>query len=172
MDLFFLLSGFLITGILLDSREKPGYFRNFYARRFLRIIPLYFTVILVMWAIYRRNGRYFTLCLLFLANFQRAFHVLGPTGAGVFWSLAVEEYFYLVWPWTVRLLKRKALTLTACAIILVTPMLRLWAFHAGWSPRAEIYSYSWRWEPYLRFGRVPAGRIVAHLCNWPVAWLP
>ncbi|HVO63990.1 MAG TPA: acyltransferase, partial [Terriglobales bacterium] len=47
VDLFFVLSGFLITGILLDAKGKPGYFKTFYARRFFRIMPLYFTVVAV-----------------------------------------------------------------------------------------------------------------------------
>jgi len=156
VDLFFILSGFLITGILLDSRDKPGYFRNFYARRFLRIIPLYFTVIAVMWASYRYGSRYFVLCLLFLANFNHAFNAHAPHGASVFWSLAVEEHFYLAWPWAVRLLTRKALTLTACAIVLAAPILRLWAFHAGWNPAGEIYTYS----PF-RFDGLAIGALLA-----------
>ena len=156
VDLFFILSGFLITGILLDSREKPGYFRNFYARRFLRIIPLYFTVIGVMWLGYRGGSRYFVLSLLFLANFASAFGVQGPHGPLVFWSLAIEEHFYLVWPWTVRLLKRRALAFTAGAIAVILPILRIWAIRAGWFTVAEIYSYS-----FFRFDGLAMGALLS-----------
>jgi peptidoglycan/LPS O-acetylase OafA/YrhL len=156
VDLFFILSGFLITGILLDSRETPGYFRNFYARRFLRIIPLYFTVIGVMWLSYRSGSHYFVLSLLFLANFAYAFGAEVPHGPAVFWSLAIEEHFYLLWPWTVRFLKRRALAFTAGAIVVIVPILRVWAFRAGWQPVAEIYSYS-----FFRFDGLAMGALLA-----------
>jgi peptidoglycan/LPS O-acetylase OafA/YrhL len=156
VDLFFILSGFLITGILLDSRETPRYFRNFYARRFLRIIPLYFTVIGVMWLSYRSGGHYFVLSLLFLANFAYAFGVQAPHGPSIFWSLAIEEHFYLVWPWTVRLLKRRTLAFTACAIVVIVPILRVWASRAGWDPVSEIYSYS-----FFRFDGLAMGALLA-----------
>lgn len=156
VDLFFVLSGFLITGILLDSRDRPGYFRNFYARRFLRIIPLYFAVIAVMWASYRSGSKYFVLSLLFLANFAYPFKAVAPHGAGVFWSLAIEEHFYLAWPWAVRFLKRGALTGVACGIVLGVPLLRLWASRAGWNPTFEIYSYS-----FFRFDGLAMGALLA-----------
>jgi peptidoglycan/LPS O-acetylase OafA/YrhL len=68
VDLFFVLSGLLITGILLDSRARPSYFRDFYASRFLRIIPLYFTVITITFLAYRSPVLYFLLSYCFLAN--------------------------------------------------------------------------------------------------------
>jgi peptidoglycan/LPS O-acetylase OafA/YrhL len=156
VDLFFILSGFLITGILLDSREKPGYFRNFYARRFLRIIPLYFTVIGVMWLGYPSGSRYFVLSLLFLANFASAFGARVPHGPAVFWSLAIEEHFYLVWPWTVRFLKPRALAFTAGAITVIMPILRVWVLRAGWFTVSQIYSYS-----FFRFDGLAMGALLA-----------
>ena len=105
MDLFFVLSGFLIGGILLDTRDSPNYFRTFYARRFFRIVPLYVAVLCI--ALAANHGKideqiptvtYF----LFLQNFWMALHgtfgyLLSPT-----WSLAVEEQFYLTLPGIVR----------------------------------------------------------------------
>ena len=89
VDLFFVLSGFLITGILLDSREKGHYFRNFYARRFLRIMPLYFTVVIVFAAFYRDAWPFFALSTLFAANLSHIFGITAPHGPAVLWSLAI-----------------------------------------------------------------------------------
>jgi peptidoglycan/LPS O-acetylase OafA/YrhL len=163
VDLFFVLSGFLITGILLDSREKPNYFRNFYARRFLRIIPLYYTVIAVMWLCYGGPARYFVLSYLFLANFASAFRANVPHGAGVFWSLAVEEHFYLLWPLLVRILSRRNLALFAFGVVVFVPTLRLWAESARISYEA-IYSYS-----YFRFDGLALGALLAIWVRTPWA---
>ena len=155
VDLFFVLSGFLITGILLDARDKPGYFRNFYARRFLRIIPLYFCVMVIMWVCYKGPAAFFLLSLVFLANFNLAFRVHVPHGAGVFWSLSVEEHFYLIWPWLVRFLSRRALTIVAASIVTLVPCIRLLAAASG-TPATKIYEYS-----YFRFDGLALGALLA-----------
>ncbi|MEP6763179.1 MAG: acyltransferase [Gemmatimonadaceae bacterium] len=153
VDLFFILSGFLITGILLDSRGKPDYFRNFYGRRALRILPLYLTCIVIMYLCY--GGPYFLLSLLFLANFAPAFGISTPHGPGVFWSLAIEEHFYLVWPLAVRLLTRNVLLATAIGIIIGSPLLRWWAMHAGLE-FTGIYQFS-----FYRFDGLALGACLA-----------
>ena len=117
VDLFFVLSGFLITGILVDTKYSEGYFSRFYARRCLRIWPLYYSLIFFMFVVvpWLRPSEAHTLFgrsspwwayPLFLQNFL----VSSPTGAtgplGVTWSLAIEEQFYLVWPWVVRCCSR------------------------------------------------------------------
>lgn len=107
VDLFFALSGFLITGILVDTRGAENYFSAFYARRALRIFPLYYLVltVLVMAAHLYGNSRlrlpsahdeifYF----VYLNNWWPLLHgVWGTNIIGHFWSLAVEEQFYLLW---------------------------------------------------------------------------
>src|SRR5262249_2846553 len=111
VDLFFVLSGFLITGILLDSRGADGYFSSFYARRFLRIFPLYYGF-LALWFLvlaYVFGSAYSDLFARerqvwfwsYTANWGRP-DELGALGH--FWSLAIEEQFYLVWPLVVWLL--------------------------------------------------------------------
>ena len=119
VDLFFVLSGFLITGILYDSRTDPAYFRNFYMRRVLRIFPLYYGVLLIVFvvvpAIPALHGTeiaglrsHQAWAWLYGINIYLAIH-----GGWVlsylthFWSLAVEEQFYLVWPVLVWLLGDK-----------------------------------------------------------------
>src|SRR5438105_4863766 len=109
VDLFFVLSGFLITGILLDSKDSETYFRDFYMRRCLRIWPLYYSMILFMFVIlpatdsaaarivFERSSPWWSYPF-FLQTFfvQIPARAAGPLG--VTWSLAIEEQFYLIWP--------------------------------------------------------------------------
>ena len=123
VDLFFVLSGFLITGILIDARGSNSYFKAFYARRALRILPAYYGflfIIFVMLPLLRvgvgdnamlarqHQGWYW----LHLTNIMMALGELpghGPYPSTLFWSLAVEEQFYLVWPAIVALSPVRAL---------------------------------------------------------------
>ena len=110
VDLFFVLSGFLITGILLESKHKAHYFRNFYARRILRIFPLYYGyLVLVLWLAplmvpkiraAERIGGDAIWYWCYLQNFSIAQYAQWPHSQYLnhLWSLAVEEQFYLVWP--------------------------------------------------------------------------
>ena len=118
VQLFFALSGFLITSGLLDSQGTPHYFRNFYAKRALRILPLYYAVLFALLVVlpqfmavpYRHD--YQGPLWFFVGNWTNSF----PYGFGHFWSLAVEEQFYLIWPLVVWRLPPPRL-LKACAWI-------------------------------------------------------
>jgi peptidoglycan/LPS O-acetylase OafA/YrhL len=113
VDLFFVLSGFLITGILLDTRTNAHYFRNFYVRRTLRIFPLYYGVLfgilvvvpLSLAALHRPLPDFLQVVLprqgwlwSYMQNWLQARGAHNLPGFGHFWSLAIEEQFYLVWP--------------------------------------------------------------------------
>ncbi len=136
VNLFFVLSGFLITGILLDSVAKPDYYSRFYYRRALRILPAYYLLLLLLaglgWVnfVHRHNSWAFLgLSFIYLSNVTPLFGV--PMQYGPLWSLAVEEHFYLLWPAAVRALTKRALVVTASLICLVEPFLRTYAFHRG-----------------------------------------
>jgi len=163
VDLFFVLSGFLITGILLDTKQSAPYFKNFYARRCLRIWPLYYALLLsvffvvplvrpheapVIFETASPSWSYF----LFLQNFL----VATPTGAfgplGVTWSLAVEELFYLFWPMFVRFLSASQLQRIAWAVIVLSPPLR-WLLS-----RHNVLIYS---NPFCRLDGLMAGALLA-----------
>lgn len=156
VDLFFILSGLLITGILIDTRNEPRYFSKFYARRSLRILPLYLTCILLMNWGFPGYGSYFLICLVFLQNFVFGFGIPTPHGPGVFWSLAVEEHFYLIWPWLVRFVSTRFVLLTAMAIVLMTPVLRGIYTGQGYDIDGQIYMYSW-----FHFDGLALGAILA-----------
>jgi peptidoglycan/LPS O-acetylase OafA/YrhL len=134
VDLFFVLSGFLITGILFDTREQKGYFTNFYARRILRIWPLYFALLGVMFiavplvaprwgATAMAGAKPAWTFVLFIQNLAIPHAITGPLSAT--WSLAIEEQFYFAWPLLIWLLPRKAIQRVAIAIIVCSPLLRL-----------------------------------------------
>jgi len=115
VDLFFVLSGFLITGILVDAKGSPRYFINFYGRRTVRIFPLYYSVLiavlLILPALFgvRLSGNVAPAWLwTYTANVPLSF---GGDGGAIahFWTLAIEEQFYLVWPAVVFFASRRAL---------------------------------------------------------------
>ena len=143
VDLFFILSGFLITGILLDSKVRPHYYRNFYAHRFLRIMPLYFAVVFVFFVFYSHYRQFLMLSILFSGNLAYLFDAAVPHGPAVLWSLAVEEHFYLVWPILVRLLDRPMLTILSLSIIVLTPIARGIAVAEGMPIDDTVYVYTW-----------------------------
>ncbi len=112
VDLFFVLSGFLITGILLNTKQDPGYFSKFYMRRILRIFPLYYGVILFaifIPSLIRPSYIQCSTAWLWLYGTNIACYLQIPIWPTHFWSLAVEEHFYLVWPLLVWLCSRRVL---------------------------------------------------------------
>ncbi len=140
VDLFFVLSGFLITGILVQTRESPRYLGSFYGRRVLRILPLYYLLLLAILFFYRGHpgsASFVGLSLVYLSNLTPLFGV--PTIYGSLWSLAVEEHFYLVWPFLCRAISGRALTLLSLAIVVSEPLLRLIGTYRG----SDTYSYTW-----------------------------
>ena len=140
VDLFFVLSGFLIGGILLDARESSHYFGTFYAHRFYRIIPLYYLWIGIFFAFaavafhglpqaLADNPERLAIApiyLLFLQNSAKIPHAaFGTAWLGALWSLAVEEQFYLLMPLAVRFLPRRRLVPLLCLAIAGAPIARL-----------------------------------------------
>jgi len=113
VSLFFVLSGFLISGILWDGYQKPSWWRRFYVRRSLRIFPLYYLAIFLavaVWLAFHIPLRQLTplwVYVLYLENFPVLFplisHLPASVEIGHFWSLAVEEQFYLLWPFVLAL---------------------------------------------------------------------
>lgn len=129
VNLFFALSGFLITGILLDAKGHRGYFKNFYARRALRIWPLYYGVLWFLLvliphvhAIHDAKYEYSVAHQVWLWVYANNFYEVSVGRAiplfGHFWSLAVEEQFYLVWPAVVFVSSRRGLLWICAACVL------------------------------------------------------
>ena len=137
VDLFFVLSGFLITGILLDSRENPQYFRNFYARRVLRIWPLYYVLLMAIFVILplfvssmRATARH--TWPFFVLYIQNLFvHLPTPFGLEPTWSLAIEEQFYITWPLLVAFLRKRTLALVLLCVVAMSLSLRIIGYESG-----------------------------------------
>jgi peptidoglycan/LPS O-acetylase OafA/YrhL len=140
MELFFILSGFLITGILLDSCKSPHYFKTYYIRRACRILPVYFLFLalvgLAVYFLYKPVGKpldsvftpplpWFS-CLLFVQNlWMTKLNSFGPAITAITWSLAIEEQFYLSLPLIIRFVRRSALPFVFGAGIVLAPVARL-----------------------------------------------
>ncbi len=125
--LFFVLSGFLITGILLrvkaniDSGEETIWFasRQFYMRRCLRIFPIYYATLLITGAVIGQMRAAFFWHLTYTSNIFFARHGQLDMMGAHYWTLAVEEQFYLMWPWVVLCIPRKYLWMMMTAIAVV-----------------------------------------------------
>ena len=182
--LFFVLSGFLITGILYDTRHDPSYYRKFYARRALRIFPVYYVFAAILVAIgylVRANWHPGDLLFLVYLGFPAAFvwpamiQVSSALHFTHLWSLCVEEQFYLLWPAPVRKLKDPNALLRLCAAtIIVSVAFRtlVWAF--GWSIGSWSYGFLLGRIDELAIGaalailvRGPWKATIQHLA-WPI----
>jgi peptidoglycan/LPS O-acetylase OafA/YrhL len=144
VDLFFVLSGFLITGILYDTKEAACYFKYFYARRALRIFPLYYTYLACvclslatyLWLrgydpLFVRSLKDGAWASLYLTNIEIVRKGSMVTFAfGHFWSLAVEEQFYFIWPLVVLHTTGKQLKVL-CLLTVGGAILARWAASAG-----------------------------------------
>ncbi len=144
VDLFFVLSGFLIGGILLDQRDAPNYFRVFYGRRVCRIFPIYFVWLLLFLLLspIRHHLRIGTAAdwslgpqlpfwsyATFLQNFFQARRgTFGPFWLAPTWSLAVEEQFYLLLPMVIRFTPRRWLPLLLGALVAAAPFARAFVY--------------------------------------------
>ncbi len=139
VDLFFVLSGFLITGVLLDAKADPHFFRNFYMRRTLRIFPLYYAALafalLIAPPLFRHlgysfepmhnNPAWFWLYgTNILMSLNHNWETTAPLSCTHFWSLAVEEHFYLLWPLVVYRFSLRTLAKIALAVIVAVTLAR------------------------------------------------
>ena len=157
VNLFFVLSGFLITGILVDSRSRTDYYKSFYIRRALRIIPAYFLAILIPVITGASSLQFLGFSLIYLSNLTPLFGV--PIAYPVLWSLSVEEHFYIVWPLLTRKLTNRVLFILSGTIIAVSPLLRLATFYfelpKGWVD-FQVFDYTWNSLDGLAFGALLA----------------
>ena len=153
VDLFFVLSGFLIGGVLLDHRTSSRLLPAFYARRLARIIPLYL-LLLASFLVGRgipglrttNHGAYFISAVptwsyfAFMQNITMTWaRDIGPYWLGVTWSLAVEEQFYLVMPFVVRRFSLRLLMGACMTVILLSPLLRLNALYHAHNAFAAMF---------------------------------
>lgn len=136
VDLFFILSGFLITGILIGNKSQSlkQYFGHFYGRRARRILLPYLLLLAVTSAVFGLSWASHWYYYILFMNFAMAFQVPHPRSLEILWSLAVEEQFYLIWPLVVYFCSEQAITWAAAAIVLIAPLLRwtctpLFAYH-------------------------------------------
>ena len=131
---FFVLSGFLISGILLENRRKieaegeslSGSVRRFYFRRFARLVPVLYLAVIAAAALNLGAARQsWPWDLTYLSNFYAIKRGQLQEATGHFWTLAIEEQFYLVWPWVILLVPRRRMAGLLVGIIVSAPVFRL-----------------------------------------------
>jgi peptidoglycan/LPS O-acetylase OafA/YrhL len=173
LDLFFVLSGFLITGILLDTRGGRHYFRNFYIRRTLRIQPLYYLLLavflLILPAVYEKSlstlsramiwsaeAREWPWYVAYLSNFlfvQR--NGFAHSGLDVTWSLAIEEQFYLTWAVLVYFIGSRRL-LTVCVALILGAFVTRTVMLLGGASWIQVHVMTFARMDTLAFGALVA----------------
>ena len=184
LDIFFILSGFLIGGILLRTQHKPDYYKTFYRRRFFRILPLYYAWTALFVVLYfvaqgwglnppqGYSGAFYLASYVFLfQNFFpaiiRSTYIVQPT-----WTLVVEEHFYLLVPLCVRRMSPRRLVQSLFAVIVLAALFRgvLFKFIGQRSEWADIAARIW---PPCRADALAMGVLLAILWRSPALrlWL-
>ncbi len=154
VELFFVLSGYLITKGLRRSREAERFWATFYIKRATRIVPA--LLILLLFAVSRPGVplRSLAAYVFFLGNFIAGTHLHNQV-LGVLWSLAVEEHFYILFPFAVRFLSKKHLVTLLVGTIVLEPILRLVA-----TPHFHSYEPIYFWTPF-RLDGLASGALLA-----------
>ena len=172
VNLFFVLSGFLITGILLDDREdlnlnKVKALRNFYIRRSLRIFPIYYGTVIFLYLIQFQNYEEITPWLLcYAANIHMWLQLPYMGSYNHLWSLGVEEQFYLVWPFIILFFPKKHLLKVIYASIFVSLFFKL-----------GVYLYNGSWHPAINSATISCidafglGGLLAYWKRYSRTWL-
>ena len=148
VDLFFVLSGFLITRILFEAIEAPHYFRAFYARRLLRTFPLYYLALVAVLALPALAGRRLVeenawWFLLHASNIMTVLEGYPRRIVVHFWSLSIEQQFYLFWPVALRFCRTRARMLRLCAGLLAGALaLRAAWWIGGHAEPYQIYNFT------------------------------
>jgi peptidoglycan/LPS O-acetylase OafA/YrhL len=158
--LFFTLSGFFITSILLTTRDKPHYFHNFHARRALRIWPVYLLLLIIVYL----NAPWFigtgvwqaiktAPWLAYIFFVQNLFHLALPPAIQPTWALAIEEQYYFVWAPLVRVLRRPwMLSVVLAGILVASPLLRHANLHWMTPTHTLIHLDGIAWGSLLAIG--------------------
>lgn len=169
VDLFFVLSGFLITRILLTQKNEDKFLLNFYFRRMLRIFPLYFGIIFFVFIalpqinnIFTNTGNSKYWLILYISNLLPSIQGEGFIYKSIlelnlshFWSLAVEEHFYMFWPIIILFNTNKSINYTCLFIIASAPLLRLILWNFNFHPDV-IYTLTICRIDSLAFGSIVA----------------
>jgi peptidoglycan/LPS O-acetylase OafA/YrhL len=200
VDLFFVLSGFLITGILIDTREAKNYFSGFYARRVLRIFPLYYGALIGIIVLVQFLGRSHTSAaaeitrvvplpedrwtyFCFLTNWIGLWKAQWDANFGSilahFWSLAVEEQFYFFWPFLVWILRPRSIPWVAIGLAGLSAVIRFyWVAHIGVDMMIPPKSVEVSFATICRLDGLFIGALCAYIYRKPTImeraskWLP
>ena len=178
VDLFFVLSGFLISGILLDSVHSKSYFKTFYLRRIHRIFPLYFAWLALFYAgVYLQMDRKFGVHIfesraplwlypMFLQNNAPLLLNLElPLWMAMSWSLAVEEQFYFVLPTIIRFISKRALGFVCGSVIIMSPIYRYFLVM-----RAPALNIGWPFATFSRLDGLAWGAALALFMRNETCW--
>ena len=178
VDLFFVLSGFLITGILVDNKGSAAYFQTFYWRRTLRIFPLFFGLLIsacflfplfgVRTEVFTGSERATPYFFSYLYNIYIFLFIQGNPGTlGPAWSLCIEEQFYFIWPVIVSILSRRALFKTCIGMFMVSFFVRLLFLSLGYTSDQAYYF------TITRLDGLAVGAAIALLVRrpqWAIDW--
>lgn len=186
VPVFFLLSSFLLTELLLREKSTTGmvHVKSFYARRILRIWPLYFVALGVglllvapLSALYHPSWIHLVCYATLVGNWWTASHGFLPLGMGLLWSICVEEQFYLVWPWMVRLLDRRGILVLSVMMWIVSQIcvlvLCIWKVPFGPGISANTFANLQFFALGSGISAILAGRVptISGLYRWLLAAL-
>jgi peptidoglycan/LPS O-acetylase OafA/YrhL len=176
VDIFFVLSGFLITSILLQKKGEKDYFKNFYARRVLRIFPLYYLmlgIIIASMSVLEPGSQTYILerlpfYLLYQQNWLMAGGDLPSIYLLVTWSLAIEEQFYIFWPFLIYFLPKRALVIVNIGIILLSVFGRIIVALVSDNPTSTLYiAY---YSTITRLDTLALGALIAIIFQESTLW--